>query len=117
MTLPCVLVRLTTSYSPAVNSACMADICRYRVDGSGGWETGYRWDSSRVLVDPYARHVAGRRQWATRDDFEDFQTTVHDHGVERQTPWAGLQQSAHEPPYISHLPRSCPAVYSPLMPP
>ncbi len=51
-------------------------LCRYRVDGSGGWETGYRWDPSRVLVDPYARHVAGRSQWATRDDFEKFETTV-----------------------------------------
>ena len=46
------------------------------MDGSGGWETGYRWDPSRVLVDPYARHVAGRSQWATRDEFEKFETTV-----------------------------------------
>ena len=29
-----------------------------------------------MLVDPYARHVAGRRQWATRDEFERFETTV-----------------------------------------
>ncbi len=60
---------------------CVVAICRYRVDGSGGWETGYRWDPSRVLVDPYARHVAGRRQWATRDEFENFQTTVCVQGV------------------------------------
>ena len=46
------------------------------MDGAGGWETGYRWDPSRVLVDPYAKHVAGRRLWATRDPFEKFQQQV-----------------------------------------
>lgn len=49
---------------------------RYRVDGPGGWESGYRWDPSRVLLDPYAKHVAGRRQWATRHEFEKFEQQV-----------------------------------------
>lgn len=46
----------------------------YRVDGEGGWETGYRWDPTRVLIDPYAKHVEGRRHWGVRDEFEHFQT-------------------------------------------
>lgn len=46
----------------------------FKVSGQGGWETGFRWDSSRILLDPYAPLVAGRRQWAVRDEHEDFQT-------------------------------------------
>eukprot|EP00879_Flechtneria_rotunda_P008022 GHRR01008404.1.p1 GENE.GHRR01008404.1~~GHRR01008404.1.p1 ORF type:complete len:340 (+),score=66.56 GHRR01008404.1:347-1366(+) len=45
-----------------------------RVSGNGGWETGYRWDSSRLLLDPRAPLVAGRRAWAVRDELEEFQT-------------------------------------------
>eukprot|EP00879_Flechtneria_rotunda_P024379 GHRR01025839.1.p1 GENE.GHRR01025839.1~~GHRR01025839.1.p1 ORF type:complete len:174 (+),score=41.95 GHRR01025839.1:232-753(+) len=47
-----------------------------RVSGNGGWETGYRWDSSRLLLDPRAPLVAGRRAWAVRDELEEFQTDV-----------------------------------------
>ena len=43
-----------------------------RVFGEGGWETGHRWDSRRVLLDPYAPLVASRKQWAQRDDIESF---------------------------------------------
>jgi len=44
----------------------------YRVEGDGGWDTGFRWDSSRVLLDPYAPLVSGRRRWAQRDAIEHF---------------------------------------------
>ena len=45
----------------------------YRVHGEGGWETPFRWDSSRVLLDPYAPHVAGRSVFGVRDAFERFE--------------------------------------------
>jgi len=45
----------------------------YRVDGPGGWETGYRWTPERLLLDPYAKHVSSRQRWATRDDKEQYQ--------------------------------------------
>lgn len=47
-----------------------------RVSGNGGWDTGYRWDKSRLLLDPRAPLVAGRKAWARRDDFEEFQQNV-----------------------------------------
>jgi isoamylase len=47
-----------------------------RVSGNGGWDTGYRWDKSRLLLDPRAPLVAGRKAWGKRDDFEEFQTNV-----------------------------------------
>ncbi|GAX83904.1 hypothetical protein CEUSTIGMA_g11328.t1 [Chlamydomonas eustigma] len=53
------------------------DICYgYRVSGSGGWETGLRWDSSRVLLDPYAPLVSGRRFFGKRDSIENFQNQI-----------------------------------------
>lgn len=33
----------------------------YRVDGPEGWEQGHRFDKSKVLLDPYAKLVEGRR--------------------------------------------------------
>eukprot|EP01025_Chloroclados_australasicus_P054213 TRINITY_DN6421_c0_g3_i1.p1 TRINITY_DN6421_c0_g3~~TRINITY_DN6421_c0_g3_i1.p1 ORF type:complete len:798 (-),score=59.59 TRINITY_DN6421_c0_g3_i1:187-2499(-) len=48
----------------------------YRVDGEGGWDTGGRWDRSKVLLDPYAPLVAGRKKWAQRDKFEKFQLKI-----------------------------------------
>lgn len=45
----------------------------FRVHGDGGWETPFRWDSSRILLDPYAPHVVGRSHFGKRDDFERFQ--------------------------------------------
>lgn len=47
-----------------------------RVDGQGGWETPFRWDASRVLLDPYARYVVGRGRFGVRDDFEKFEPVV-----------------------------------------
>lgn len=44
----------------------------YKVAGSGGWETGQRWDPSRPLLDPYAPLVSGRRVFGKRDAIEQF---------------------------------------------
>jgi isoamylase len=33
----------------------------YRIDGPHGWHRGHRFDSSIVLIDPYAKLVEGRR--------------------------------------------------------
>ncbi|KAL2634265.1 hypothetical protein R1flu_005744 [Riccia fluitans] len=33
----------------------------YRVDGPKGWDKGHRFDKSKVLIDPYAKYVDGRR--------------------------------------------------------
>jgi isoamylase len=33
----------------------------YRIDGPRGWHRGHRFDSSIVLIDPYAKLVEGRR--------------------------------------------------------
>lgn len=51
-----------------------------RVSGEGGWSTGYRWDSSRLLLDPRAPLVAGRSSWGKREALEDFQQTVSEGG-------------------------------------
>jgi pullulanase/glycogen debranching enzyme len=48
----------------------------YRVSGRGGWDTGYRWDNQRVLLDPHAPLVEGRRAWAQREEIEQFQLDV-----------------------------------------
>lgn len=48
----------------------------YRVSGEGGWETGHRWDPTRVMLDPYAPLVAGRRRFAVRDEIEQFKQKV-----------------------------------------
>jgi hypothetical protein len=47
----------------------------YRVagaEGTGRESTGHRWRPDRVLLDPYAPLVAGRRAWAARDEAERF---------------------------------------------
>ncbi|BFI30036.1 isoamylase [Marchantia polymorpha subsp. ruderalis] len=33
----------------------------YRVDGPKGWDKGHRFDNTKVLIDPYAKYVDGRR--------------------------------------------------------
>ena len=35
-----------------------------------------RWDSTRILLDPYAPLVKGRARFAQRDEYERFQTAV-----------------------------------------
>jgi len=44
----------------------------YKVAGEGGWDTGMRWEPKRVLLDPYAPLVSGRRRFGARDAGEDF---------------------------------------------
>ena len=48
----------------------------YRVEGEGGWESGHRWDPSKVMLDPYAPLVAGRSSFGVRDAFEQFREKV-----------------------------------------
>lgn len=50
----------------------------YKVAGNGGWETPFRWDASRVLLDPWAPLVVGRSRFGVRDEFEQFEPTVSD---------------------------------------
>eukprot|EP00878_Enallax_costatus_P007157 GHUV01007501.1.p1 GENE.GHUV01007501.1~~GHUV01007501.1.p1 ORF type:complete len:653 (+),score=139.42 GHUV01007501.1:404-2362(+) len=58
----------------AVDGLPSSSICyALRVSGNGGWETGYRWDKSRLLLDPRAPLVAGRKTWGTREPQEEFQ--------------------------------------------
>ncbi|KIZ03733.1 glycogen operon protein GlgX [Monoraphidium neglectum] len=45
----------------------------YRVLGQGGWDTGYRWDSKSILLDPRAPLVAGRDKWGVREPLERFE--------------------------------------------
>lgn len=45
----------------------------YKVNGGGDWSTGCRWEPNKVLLDPYAPLVFGRKRWAKRDEFEQFQ--------------------------------------------
>jgi pullulanase/glycogen debranching enzyme len=47
-----------------------------RVTGSGGWETGHRWDSEKILLDPYTPLVSGRRFFGVRDEVEQFKEMV-----------------------------------------
>ncbi|KAI3438769.1 hypothetical protein D9Q98_001187 [Chlorella vulgaris] len=44
----------------------------YRVDGNGGWDTPFRWDKNKTLLDPYAKYVKGRAVFGQRDEFEQF---------------------------------------------
>ncbi len=53
----------------------------YFVDGEGGWERGYRWEESRMLLDPYAPLVISRQKWAERDELEQFVHNVSELNV------------------------------------
>jgi isoamylase len=44
-----------------------------RVTGQGGWDTLNRWDSSKLLLDPYAPLVHGRRNFGVRDEVEQYE--------------------------------------------
>ena len=63
----------------------------YRVSGTGGWDSGFRWDGSRVLLDPYAPLVSGRRHFGKRDDIERFEGKVG--FVEFGSGWVGSNGS------------------------
>ncbi|KAK6246015.1 hypothetical protein SCA6_009105 [Theobroma cacao] len=63
------------SLDPRVNKTgdiwhiCIEDLPRsnvlygYRMDGPKDWDKGHRFDSSNVLIDPYAKLVEGRRHF------------------------------------------------------
>jgi Carbohydrate-binding module 48 (Isoamylase N-terminal domain) len=72
----------------------------YRVDGEGGWDTGHRWDASRVLLDPYAKHVAGRAVFGVRDEFEKFEYKVWVLHAWAVAPKSG-RQSLRRPPWMA----------------
>lgn len=67
----------------------------WRVGGEGGWETGHRWSEGKVLVDPYAPLVAGRRLFAQRDDIEQFQVKVKSQSTSSlmSSDWQGSVQT------------------------
>lgn len=45
----------------------------YRIDGPQGWHQGHRFDSSIVLIDPYAKLVEGRRYFGdSREKLSGF---------------------------------------------
>ncbi|GIL56414.1 hypothetical protein Vafri_11724 [Volvox africanus] len=44
----------------------------FKVAGDGGWDTDHRWAPGRVLLDPYAPLVSGRRKFGVRDAVEHF---------------------------------------------
>ena len=43
----------------------------YRFDGPWDPEVGHRFDSSKILADPYARAIGGRDIWGVRPDWND----------------------------------------------
>lgn len=47
-----------------------------RVFGQGGWDVGHRWDPKKVLLDPYAPLVSGRREFGVRDAIEAYKPGV-----------------------------------------
>ncbi len=48
----------------------------YKVNGDGGYETGLRWHPNRVLIDPYAPLMSGRRHFGKREPIEHFKAMV-----------------------------------------
>ena len=59
----------------------------WRVGGEGGWETGHRWNEEKVLVDPYAPLVSGRKRFAIRDEVEQYKEKVIIHCYSWSCPW------------------------------
>lgn len=43
-----------------------------RAFGEGGWDTPHRWDADKVVLDPYAPLISGRRHFGVRDEIEAF---------------------------------------------
>lgn len=58
----------------------------FRVRGEGGWETGHRWDQSRVMLDPYAPLISGRQLFAIRDEVEQYKPKVMPFDPFQRTP-------------------------------
>lgn len=65
----------------------------YRVDGPGEWNQGHRFDSSVLLLDPYAKLVKGRsffgdsnQKFAQFYGTYDFESSPFDWGDDYQFP-------------------------------
>ena len=43
----------------------------YRMDGPFNAQEGHRFDSSKILLDPYARAIGGRDVWAVQPNWND----------------------------------------------
>lgn len=63
----------------------------YRVDGPYCPEKGLLFDSRKILLDPYARAVAGQRIWGTH-----WEHTYHARVVEDTFDWGDMPQSNRE---------------------
>lgn len=63
----------------------------YRVDGPYHPEKGLLFDRTKILLDPYARAVAGQRIWGTH-----WEHTYHARVVEDTFDWGDMPQSDRE---------------------
>lgn len=63
----------------------------YRVDGPYDPERGMLFDKKHVLLDPYARAVAGQKAWGVKND-SDYHALV----VEDRFDWGDMMQSKRE---------------------
>ena len=63
----------------------------YRVDGPYCPEKGLLFDKNKILLDPYAKAVAGQRTWGIRWDH-----TYHARGVKDRFDWGDMPQSKKE---------------------
>ena len=63
----------------------------YRVDGPYNPEKGLLFDKTKVLLDPYAKAVAGQRIWGTH-----WEHTYHARVVEDTFDWGDMPQSNRE---------------------
>jgi isoamylase len=65
----------------------------YRVGGPQGWDQGHRFDSSTVLLDPYAKLVSGRKYFGVAEEKSsqhfgtyDFDSSPFDWGDDYRLP-------------------------------
>lgn len=63
----------------------------YRVDGPYCPEKGLLFDKNKILLDPYAKAVAGQRTWGIRWDY-----TYHARVVKDRFDWGDMPQSKKE---------------------
>lgn len=67
------LIMLGDVWHVLVKNIPKSGVCYgYKVCGEGGWDSGNRWETSIVLLDPYAPNVWGRKKFGVRDDHEAF---------------------------------------------
>uniref|UniRef100_A0A0E0M292 Glycosyl hydrolase family 13 catalytic domain-containing protein n=1 Tax=Oryza punctata TaxID=4537 RepID=A0A0E0M292_ORYPU len=52
----------------------------YRVGGPQGWDQGHRFDSSAVLLDPYAKFVSGRKYFGVAEEKSSQHFGTYDFG-------------------------------------